>query len=101
MSGHSIDPAMIASLLAKPERSSTARKKKDPTDTRDHLTWFKLDHIIDSECAYDKHDEVLATVATDKKGRNRIVVEVKGVHICRLCYLSGALLTLDKPPDEV
>jgi hypothetical protein len=91
-----IDPAMIAKLLAG-ERKRTPRTK---TLERNYDTWFdpkRVDHIIDSECAVPDHEDRvhLFDFHTNEDyqkaiSRRHVVAEIKGIRMCRYCFISGA-----------
>lgn len=77
------DVDFLADLLKQPERVSRTRK---PKDTRDQDTWFKLEHILDSECS---NENCISVELNQPKGRKRVVSEVNGHRMCRFCFLYG------------
>lgn len=86
----------IASLLANASKPRTpgVRKKKD---TRDYDSWFDLEHIIDSSCEIETHEDNVNKFEFEdlelyEKALNpkRIVAIVNGKVMCRYCFLAGA-----------
>ena len=97
--GKSLSPEQIANLLTQASKPRTpgVRKKKD---TRDYDTWFDLEHIIDSACEIEDHEERVngfdfedLELYEKALNRKRIVATVNGKLMCRYCFLSGAEFT--------
>lgn len=118
----SLDPATIAALLKEeaeaPTRSGGGRRgKADLTVVRDLTTWNKLNHHICHSACIHRTEGDNPTIPKDEAGtiigvgrscwnvdcmdhtRNKetdrgvqIVCEVKGVWMCRFCYLGKWLL---------
>lgn len=100
----------VAALLKQadaPKRGS----RKDPTEVRNAATWFKLPHnLMDHVCANPDCGDPRTTVhecslsskfhapdcnqtsckEVEDKGI-KVTAEVKGVWICRYCFISGFL----------
>jgi hypothetical protein len=82
--GQPLTNDQIASILA---NSRSRGPKKDPTEPRVIDTWFNLKNHRIREEGCDNPD-CLDPREEGTKGVN-VVVEVKGVFMCRFCFLAG------------
>ena len=116
----SLNPGDIAKLLQeeaeRPTRGGGGRGKTDPTAIRELLVWNKLNHHICHSACVHRTEGDNPTIPHDEEGnitgigrscwnpdcmdttRNKetdrgtqIVVEIKGVYMCRYCYLGNWL----------
>jgi hypothetical protein len=58
----------------------TNRSRKVDLSIRTYANWFKLQHVVRSACQVPTHDEERST-------RNKMVVEIDGVMVCRWCFI--------------
>lgn len=87
----------IQKLLALPARNTQrGRKPKGWIDTtkRDYQTWFKLAHKLYDESQPDKRAICSNPNCQDTRD-NKLVAEVAGHLMCRTCFLSEYMLTVD------
>jgi hypothetical protein len=92
-----LTPEQIRKLLAKPEKTKSAKGKTIDTSRRDVLTWFALTHkLFDEEkqesfkCANPNCQDPRPSTT-----KNAVVALVNGQYICRYCFLSGYLLVIE------
>lgn len=85
----------IAALLESPTGRGGGRVKKDVTEPRERVVWFKLySHIREEGCENPDCMDNEREKDKDNPKYNRgvrIVSEVKGKFMCRYCFLGGWL----------
>jgi hypothetical protein len=85
MANKPLNMDQIASIMSQSKgRGPTA----DPTEPRESVIWFKLDHIIREEGCDNPNCEDIRP--SEDRGVN-IVAKIKGKHMCRICFLGGWL----------
>lgn len=85
MANKELSPDEIGVLLS---QTSGRGPRKDPTEPREDVVWFKLNHTIREEGC--ENPNCLDTRSRDDRGV-KITSQVKGKFMCRYCFTGGWL----------